>query len=109
MESKKIDVLFGVVIIVFLVVVMVLIKDFNVKRSNDAKEYAAIIANIANQKNNKISILTNKLEMVQKENEDLRNTLAETRNSLEGLTKKLTQPAPVEVPAAVPAPAAAAK
>jgi septal ring factor EnvC (AmiA/AmiB activator) len=105
-ENKKIDVLFGLVVIAFLVVTIILIKEYKAQRSNDLGEYKAVLSSIVRQKNNKIKILSNQLMAQQKENEDLKNTLAETRNDLDSLSKKLAQPVPV---AAVPAPAAAAK
>ena len=105
-ENKKIDVLFGVVVIAFLAVTFILIKEFNAKRANDYKEYSAAIANIVKLKNDKIIILSSRLAMEQKENADLRNTLSDTRNDLEGLTKKLGQP--VSAPAAPAAPVAPA-
>lgn len=98
MENKKIDVLFGVVIIAFLVVTIILIKDFNARRTNDFKEYTATITNIVKLKNDKIRILYNRLIMEQKENQDLRSTLSETRNDLEGLSKRLAPSAPVAAP-----------
>jgi len=103
--NKKIDVLFGLVVIGFLVVIIFLTRDFNTERSSDFKEYAADLTGIIKQKNNKIKILASRLTMIQKENEDLKNTLSETRNDLEALGKRLAQPAPVTAPVA----AAAAK
>jgi regulatory protein YycI of two-component signal transduction system YycFG len=112
-ENKKIDVLFGVVVIAFLVVTIFLIKDFNAKRTNDYKEYAATVANIVKQKNDKIKIFSGLLAAKQKENDDLKNTLSETRNALESISKKLAQPvaaaAPASVPAPTPTPATATK
>lgn len=105
MGNKKIDVLFGLVVIGFLVVIIFLTRDFNTERSSDFKEYAADLTGIIKQKNNKIKILASRLTMIQKENEDLKNTLSETRNDLEALGKRLAQPAPVTAPVA----AAAAK
>ena len=118
MENKKISLSFGIVVIAFLAIFYILIKDFNTRRLNDYKEYAATITNIINQKNNKIRVLYSRLVVEQKANEDLKNTLAETRNSLDALSKKLAQPAvvavvPVNAPASatatVTAPAVAAK
>jgi len=98
-ENKKIDVLFGLAAIAFLVVTFILIKEFNAQRVNDYKEYTATITHLVNMKNNKIRVLANLLVIKEKENEDLKNTLTETRNGLEGLTKKLAQPASVAAPA----------
>lgn len=107
MENKKIDVLFGIVVIAFLVVTIVLLQDFKYKRANDFKGYAATLTSIVKQKNNKIIVLANRLRALQKENMDLKNTLAETRNDLDSLSKKLVQPAPAAAPVAAPAPATA--
>jgi len=98
-ENKKIDVKFGLLLIVFLVLVVVLIKNLNAQRVNDYKEYIATITGVVRQKDNKIKNLSYQLVAKQKENEDLKNTLAETRNSLDALSKKLAQPAPVAAPA----------
>lgn len=107
MENKKIDVLFGLVVIAFLVVVIILIKDINSKSANDFKEYQDNITSIVKQKNNKIKVLSIQLAAKQKEINDLKNTLADTRNDIDTLSKKLAQQAPVAVPASAPEPAAA--
>ena len=103
MENKKIDVLFGVVVIAFLLVAIILIKEFNAKRANNYKEYAATIANIVKMKNDRIIILANRLAVAEKENVDLKNTLALTRNDLDALSKKIAQPAPAALTASAPA------
>ena len=82
MENKKINVLFGLAVIAFFVVTLILVKDFKTVRSNDYKEYKAVVANIVTMKNDRIKILA-------KENADLKNTLAETENALDTLSKKL--------------------
>ena len=61
MENKKIDVLFGIVVIAFLVVTFILVKDFKATRANDFKEYSASVSNIVMLKNNKIKILSREL------------------------------------------------
>ena len=111
MENKKISLSFGIVVIAFLVVFYILLKDFNNKRVNDYKEYIASITNIVKAKNNKIRILSNQLAEEIKVIQDLKNTLADTRNELETLSNKLAQQAPVLVHANVPPaePAAASK
>ena len=109
MENKKIDVLFGLVVVAFLVVTIILIKDFRSQRSNDFNEYKAFLVNIVHQKNNKIKVLSKQLVAKQKENDDLKNTLAETRNDLENLSKKLAQPVVVSAPASMPAPSGSIK
>jgi len=98
-ENKRIDVLFGIVVIGFLVVTLVLVKDFNARRAGDFKEYVATITNIVKLKNNKIRMLSNMLITKEKQNADLENTLTDTRNALDALSKKLVQPAPVAAPA----------
>ena len=102
-ENKKIDVLFGLVVIAFLSVTILLIKEF--KSQSDYKEYTSDLTAIIIQKNDRVRILSTRLANVEKENQDLRNTLTETRNSLDSLGKKLVEP-----PAAAPAvPAATTK
>lgn len=109
MENKKIDVVFCVILIVFLVMTVFLIKDFNAKRASDFKAYANTVTNVMKQSNEKIRSLYSQLVAEQKENQDLRNTLADTRNSLDGLSKKLAQPALVAVPVGVSAAAVTTK
>ncbi len=104
MENKKINLSFCIVVITFLVIFYILLKGFNNIRVNDFKEYTVNIAKVVSIENNRIRILAYRLAVQQKENEDLKNTLAETRNSLEALSKKLILPAPVAAPASVPAP-----
>jgi hypothetical protein len=113
-ENKKINVLFCSTLIIVLAGFIFLIKDFNARRANDFKEYTASVTNLIKRDNNKIKILYNQLmaqqkELIvqQKENAILRNTLAETRNGLDALTKKLIQPMPVAAVTSIPAPASA--
>jgi hypothetical protein len=105
-ENKKIDVLFGLVVIAFLVVTIILIKDFKSQRVNDFNDYRMTLTNIVKQKNDRIKMLSNQLMAQRKENQDLKNTLAQTRNDLDSISKKLAQPV---VPAPASAPALAAK
>jgi len=87
-ENKKINVPFYLVVIFFLVFIIILIKDFKAQRANDYKKYKAVVASIVRMENGRIRILA-------QENADLKNTLADTRNALDTLSKKLAQPAPV--------------
>ncbi|MBF0570291.1 MAG: hypothetical protein HQL12_00320 [Candidatus Omnitrophica bacterium] len=109
MDNKRLGVFFGLVGIVFIAVVFILIKDFNAKIINDFKDCSASINRIAQGKNAVIKSLSSQLAVKENENEDLKNTLAETRNSLEALSKKLLQPVSVAVSAGQQAPAAVAK
>jgi len=93
-ENKKINVPFYLAVIIFLVLTIMLIKDFKAQRANDFERYLTDITNIVNRDNHKIKILFNQLAAQQKENEDLKNTLAQTKNDLDSLSKKLAQPAP---------------
>ena len=104
METRKVDVLFGLVVIAFLAVTIILIKEMNYKRANDFKEYTTVLSNIVKQKNNKIKIIARQLLAEQKENQDLKSTLEDTRNALDGLSKKLAQQPPVAAPVSAPAP-----
>ena len=109
MENKKINVFFYLVVVFFLAVIFILIKDLNSKRAVEYKEYAVSITNIVKQKNNKIRVLFNLLQDKIKENEDLKKTLADTRNDLDAISKKLALPVPVAAPVSAPAPATATK
>jgi hypothetical protein len=106
-ETRKIDVLFGLVVIAFLAVTLILIKEFNYRRANDFKGYSVTLSNIVKQKNNKIKVLAHRLFEEQKENQGLKNTLMAARNGLDALTKRLAQQASVATPANEPVPVAA--
>ena len=93
-EPKKINLLFYLVVLFFLAVIFILIRDLNAKRAIEFKEYSVSITNVVKQKNNKIMVLYKLLVAKEKENEDLKNTLAETRNGLAAISNKLAQPAP---------------
>jgi len=108
-ETRRIDILFGMVVIAFLVVTLTLIKEVNYRRANDYKEYAATLSSIVKQKNNKIKVIAHRLFEEQKENEALKNALAGIRNDVDALNKKLTQQAPVIAPTSVSIPAVAIK
>jgi len=108
-ENKKINVTFYLVVMVFLVFILILIKDFKLQKANEFKEYAATITNIVKRDNYRLRMLSRMLVAQEKENADLKNTLADTRNSLDALSKKLAQPTPVAVPAASPAAAVPTK
>jgi len=89
MENKPtINTSFGVVVIAFLLVVMVVSNDFNNKKFNDQKESVACMANLVRTKNNKIILLSKQLAAKQKEYDSLQKTLMGTRNSLDALSKK---------------------
>ncbi len=89
--------LFSVAVIVFFVVTIILIRDFNIKRTNDYKAYSAAILNIVQQKNNTIRVLSNLLAEKEKENANLKDSLSDTRNTIDALSKRLAHPAPVAV------------
>ena len=109
METKKTSVLFGVVVIAFLLVISILIKNFNVKRVNDFKAYAATLTKIVSLNNDRVRVLSDQLAAIERENEDLRGTLTNTRNDLDTLSKKLAQAYPVRAPNTAPVTVAATK
>jgi septal ring factor EnvC (AmiA/AmiB activator) len=104
-ENKKINLVFNLVVIFFLALTFILIRDLNANRSIDYKEYSAMISKIVRDKNTKIRVLYNELQAQQQENEQLKNTLAVTRNGLNALSKNIVQP----VAAGVTVPGTAAK
>lgn len=111
MENKKIDVLFGLTVIAFLVVTFILINEFNSRRAEDYKDYIGTVTNLVKLKNEKIRVLARHLAEDQKVIQDLRNTLANTRDELDTLNKKFVQQAPAaaaQAPVAPPAVAAVA-
>ena len=109
METRRIDILFGLVVIAFLAVTLTLIKEVNYRRANDYKEYTATLSCIVKQKNNKIKVVAQRLIEEQKENEALKNALAAIRNDVDALNKKLAQQASVIAPTSVSIPAVATK
>lgn len=91
-NQKKIDTLFGLFVIAFLVVTIFVVNDFNAKRFNDQKEYVAGLAALIQSKNDKIIILSKRLAEKQREYDSLQKALVDTRNNLEALSKKLPEP-----------------
>ena len=90
-DQKKIGDVFGVVVIAFLVVTMVIMNNFNNKKFNDEKEYMAGLASLVQLKNNKIILLSKQLAQKQKDYDSLQKTLIDTRNNLEALSKKMPE------------------
>jgi len=97
-DQKKINTIFGVVVIAFLAVSVVIINDFDQKRLNDEKESVASLVNLVHLKNNKIIMLSRQLAQKQKDYDSLQKTLMDTRNNLEALSKKMPE---TSAPAAV--------
>ena len=112
LEAKKANVLFYSTVIIFLTLVVVLIKNFDLRRANDYKEYVVILTNVVNRDNDKIRFLYGQLVAQQKvliaqqkENDGLRNVLTETRNDLDALSNKFAKPIATAAPDSIPAPA----
>jgi hypothetical protein len=72
MGDKRINVSFYLVVIFFLVIILVLIKDSNTQRLYDYKVYRTVVANIVRMENHRINVLV-------KENADLKHALAATK------------------------------
>ena len=102
-NKKKVDTVFGLVVIVVLAVAVLVMNDSNTRRTNDQKDQDAAMSNLLQRRNDKIKILSVQLAAKQKESENLQEALTNAKNDLEALTKKLAEATPV------PAPAAAAK
>lgn len=107
MENRKKNALFGFVLIAFIAGAIILVKDFNSIRDNDNRQCTDTINSILRQKSTVINSLYHRLSVVRAENEDLRRTLADTRNDLEILTSKLAEHADVQVPSGAQASAGA--
>jgi septal ring factor EnvC (AmiA/AmiB activator) len=90
-EQKKINEVFGIGVIAFLVVMMVVTNNINHKRFNDEKEYVASLVNLVHVKNNRLIVLAKQLAQKQMEYDNLQKTLVDTRNNLETLSKKLAE------------------
>ena len=100
---KKNDILFVAIAIILLTVTIFLFKGFTSQIISDFDNYSVTITNITKLKSVKIQSLSDQLAAKEKENQDLRNTLADTRNQLENLTKKLTLPTAAGVAVSAPA------
>jgi len=92
---KKNEIIFTVVLLAVLGVAVVLFMNFTARVKGNFDEYSANLTNMAKWRDSKIESLSMQLALEEKENKSLRNTLAETRNALENLSKKLIQPEPV--------------
>ena len=101
MENKKIDTVFGLWVIVFLAVAILVTNDGNTRRVNDQKDHEAAMSNLLQRKNDKIKMLSVQLAAKEKETENLQKALTNAKNDLEALTKKLAEVSPVPAPAAV--------
>ena len=74
MENKKINVLFYLVVVFFLALIFILLRDLNIQRVNDYKAYRMVVANIVRMKNDRIRILA-------QENAALRNVLVNIKHA----------------------------
>ena len=74
MENKKINVLFYLVVVFFLALIFILLRDLNIQRVNDYKAYRMVVANIVKMKNDRIRILA-------QENAALRNILVNIKHA----------------------------
>lgn len=100
MNNKRIDLIFAILVIAFLIVAIMLISETNARRIKGYEQSTIAINNIVRQKNSKIKSLYTQLVLAEQENTDLKNTLSDTRNALESLSKKLAQPVLIPAPAA---------
>ena len=103
MNNRRINELFGAVVVVFIVAFIMMIRNLDVQRINDFKVYTTTVNSIVKGKNSVIMALSKRLAVKNRENEDLKNTLSDTRNDLESISKKLTEPVPVAASVSVPA------
>lgn len=108
MENKRFDLLFIVTLVAFLIVGYIVIQEFESKRKSDYQEYSTTLSKVVKLKNDRIRVLADLLAQKERDNADLKNTLSETRNSLETLSKKLVAPTQAVAPAAA-APAVPSK
>jgi len=107
-DNKKISVLLGLAAGAVIIAAFMMLRDFDAHRSSDFKAYSVAFESIVKGKNLVIQNLSVQLSRKEAENKDLRNTLSETRNALESLSKKIMmQPVSEEAPAGASAPAAA--
>jgi len=102
-NKKKIDTVFGLVVVAVFAVTILVMNDSNTRRANDQKDREAAMSRLLQQKNEKIKMLSVQLTAKEKEAENFQKALTNAKNDLEALTKKLAEANPV------PAPAAAAK
>ncbi len=108
-KNKKIDTVFGLVVIAFLAVVVFVIGNINAGMVSEQKDYEVAMSHLLYQRNNKIRMLSVQLAAKQKESENLQKALTSAKNDLEVISKKLAEASSVPAPSPAPAPAAAAK
>ncbi|MBF0510920.1 MAG: hypothetical protein HQL13_01185 [Candidatus Omnitrophica bacterium] len=97
MENKKVNVSVGIIVIVLLLLFCVLSNVFYSSKVSTLKEYTAVMAQLIKENINTIKSLSDKLAVKEKENQDLKNTLANTRNALEALSNKFAKPSAPDV------------
>ena len=100
MKNKKIDLLFALIVIAFLISTLLLVKDFKAKRARDYNDFTIVLTKVKTIENVKIKVLSNQLAIAIRENQQLKNALSDTRNDLDALSRKLAQPVVVPATAA---------
>ena len=103
MDLKRMVIMVGVNIVFILCMLVVFFKVINAIKADDLKYYSISIDKVIKQKDGVIRDLYNRLMIEDKENQDMKNTLSNTRNALESLSNKFIQPSagPVAVLPAV--------
>ncbi len=99
-NKKKIDTVFGLGVIVFLVVAVFVIGNINAGMVSDQKDYEAAMSNLLQRKNEKIRMLSVQLAAKEKEAENLQEALTSAKNDLEAVSKRLTEAGSISAPAA---------
>ncbi len=95
-EHKKVNILFVLLLVFFLAVTYILIRDLNENRAADYKDFTVTLAKIVRQKNTHIRDLSQQMMALRQENADLKDTLAQTKSAIDNLSQKLgpSSPAP---------------
>jgi len=88
-NQNKISTFFGVVVIACLAVSILLIDHYDVSRISEQKDAISSMANLVRIKNNRIIILSRKLEKQQQEYDALQKTLMGTKKDIQSLSQKL--------------------
>ncbi len=99
-NKKKVDTVFGLVVIVVLAVAVLVMNDSNTRRTNDQKDQDAAMSNLLQRRNDKIKILSVQLAAKQKESENLQEALTSAKKDLEAVSKKLAEASSASAPAA---------
>ncbi len=91
MEHRRIDTIFGLAVIAFLAIIILVTNNFNSKRLSDQKDHEAAMSNLVQRKNDKIKLIASQLIAKQQELDSVQQTLANTKSDLDIVNRRLTE------------------